>query len=130
MTEEQEAEIMRLREIREGMGYSQEKFSDALGISMSAYGKIESLKRPLTLAHLKKLYHTFNISSDYILFGDRTDGEAVWASVINCSERDKMRLYMRLAKYFTFDKPGIFPRSDDGGMDFDRLVDAAAGDSK
>ena len=60
----------RLREIRLNMGVSQEKFAEYLDISLSAYKKIESAENGISVRILRILKEQFNISSDYLLYGD------------------------------------------------------------
>ncbi len=119
---EQKEVVERLRKMREDMGYSQEKFSDALDISLSAYVKVENFDRYLSLNNLKKLHDTFNISADHILFGDAVTLEDAWFSVVNCSYIDKMIILSRLIQCFSGDESGARWGSESLTEDFAKLV--------
>jgi len=109
---EQREEIIRLRKVRENLGYTQEQFAHILDISLSTYKKIESYNRRISLATLKVLHGKLNVSVDYILFGDKTSQEQAWKELLNCTETDKILLFLRLFCYLTTDKPEIFPADD------------------
>ena len=106
--EEKEASAIRLREIRLNMGVSQEKFAEYLDISLSAYKKIESAENGISVRILRTLKQQFNISSDYLLYGDYKNFDSAMELIENCTEEDKMKLYLRLTQYFVNDKKKIF----------------------
>lgn len=93
--------VARLRKVRENMGYTQERFAELLGISYSAYKKIAGLENQITLEELRRLKQKLNISADYLLFGETKEFDEVWATVQNCDEEDKLRLFLHLYLYFT-----------------------------
>ena len=99
----------RLRQIRENAGLTQEQFSEILGISVSAYKKVESGENQVSLSSLKKLYKEMKVSADYVLFGKNQSLDDTWEAILNCSETDKMFLMLRLLIYFTKSKKGTFP---------------------
>lgn len=109
LTKELKEQIFRVRKIREDLGYSQEQFAQILGISISAYKKIEACERQISLANLKKLYEELNVSTDYILFGDKERIDDIWTGILNCSEADKLILLLRLLHYFVTVKSEVFP---------------------
>lgn len=113
LTAEQKEQIFRLRKIREDLGFSQEQFADILGISISAYKKIECHERGISLTNLKKLYEKFHVSTDYILFGKKSGVEDTWKEVINCTEVDKVVIFLRLFDYFSYAKDEIFPKAEE-----------------
>lgn len=98
----------RLREIRINMGESQEKFAEYLDMSLSAYKKIESAENGVSVRVLRRLKERFDISSDYLLYGDYKNFDQVMDMVQNCSEPDKMKILLRLTQYFVNDKKKIF----------------------
>lgn len=102
----------RLREIRLNMGISQEKFAEYLDISLSAYKKIESAENGISVKILRRLKEKFNISSDFLLYGDYKNLDDALEIIQNCSEADKMKIFLRLIKYFVNDKKQIFVDSD------------------
>ncbi|MCC8141776.1 MAG: helix-turn-helix transcriptional regulator [Lachnospiraceae bacterium] len=109
---EQREEILRLRKVREDLGYTQEQFAHVLDISLSAYKKIETYNRRISLGNLKILHEKLNVSVDYILFGDKASQEQAWKELLNCTETDKILVFLRLFRYLTTDKPEIFPVDD------------------
>ena len=92
---------MRIRQIRESMKLSQEKFAELIEISPSGLMKLESGENHISMKNMRKLVATLSVSSDYVLFGKHEDSNEVWKMILNCSERDKMFLLMRLILYFT-----------------------------
>jgi len=68
-----EAVGKRIREIRENMGMTKEKFAKLLGISGQYLGVVEHGKSYLSIEKLKILCDLTNSSSDYILFGKDND---------------------------------------------------------
>lgn len=107
----------RLREIRLNMGISQEKFAEYLDISLSAYKKIEGADNGISVNILRRLRERFNISSDYILYGDYKNIEGALEFIQNCSEADKMKIFLRLTKYFVNDKKPTFTDMEIDGKD-------------
>ena len=59
----------RIRQIREDMGMTKEKFAKLLGISGQYLGVVEHGKSYLSIEKLKVLCDLTNLSADYILFG-------------------------------------------------------------
>lgn len=103
----------RLRQVREDAGFTQEQFSEVLGVSLSAYKKIESSENGVSLFSLRRLYEEMNVSTDFILYGEYNSLDDVWKAVLNCSEKDKMYLFIRMLMYFTEIKKGTFPLKDE-----------------
>lgn len=103
---------LRLRQIREKANLSQEEFAEVLGISASAYKKVERGENHVSLSCLKKLNKEMNVSTDYILYGNRENIDDTWCMILNCSEHDKMFLFLRLLWYFTKTKDSVFPTLD------------------
>ena len=91
--------------------------SEILGISVSAYKKVESGENQVSIASLSNLYKKMNVSTDYILFGKKKDVEETWQTILNCTEQDKLFLLLRLLAYFTKIKHGIFPLENEQAME-------------
>lgn len=106
--EERLALAKRLRQVRMSMDYTQEKFAEILGISLTAYKKIESSENQITINGLRLLEKKLNISADYLIFGKHADFNETWKLIQNCSENDKMHLFLRLYSYFTKGKHATF----------------------
>lgn len=99
----------RLRQIRESANLTQEQFAEILGISTSAYKKVESGENQVSLSCLRNLHAAMNVSTDYVLYGDKGDIDDTWCRILNCSESDKMFILMRLLSYFVNLKGPSFP---------------------
>lgn len=108
MLEDKFASAARLKKIREDLGYTQERFAEILGISLSGYIKIENGRNRVSENILRKLHENLNVSADYILFGVIEDDEILWDKVKKSTEADKMALLIRLLLYFTEIKAGAF----------------------
>lgn len=110
---ERKQSASRLRLIRENAGFTQERFSEILGITLSAYKKLESGENQISIVSLRKLYNEMNVSTDYILYGNTESLDKVWTAVLNCKELDKMRILIRLLAYFTETRKGTFSLNDE-----------------
>lgn len=133
LTKEQKEQIFRLRKIRESLGYSQEQFASVLGISTSAYKKVESYERQISLTNLKKVHEELHVSTDYILFGEKVGVEDAWELVLNGTETDKFVIFLRLYHYFTKSKNAVFPSDAEQLKDLEkifRFIDEIQGSEK
>lgn len=108
---------IRVRRLREDLGLSQEQFAADIGMSASGYKKMEALERPVSLHTLEKIYKRMNVSTDYLLYGSLTNLEQAWQAALNCSDADKMIIYLRLFKYFVSEKKGMYPLADEMILD-------------
>lgn len=112
LKDERQETANRLREIRMNMGESQEKFAEYLDMSLSAYKKIEGAENGVSIRVLRRLRERFNISSDYLLFGEFKNIDDAMDVIQNCTEADKMKILLRLTQYFVEDKKKIFVGTD------------------
>ena len=60
----------RFKEIREKLGFSQEKFGEIIGLSKSGISNIESGQRNVTDKHIKLLSSELNINPDWLRTGE------------------------------------------------------------
>lgn len=74
---------LRLRRIREGLGYTQEEFAESLSISPGHYRKIENGRYNLTVVRVLQLYEVYCVDPSYLLTGDYTESE-VFGKVLRC----------------------------------------------
>lgn len=109
MEKEKMESALRMRQVREAANLSQEEFAEILGISASAYKKVERGENHVSLPCLKNLHKAMNVSADYILYGNKENLDDTWCMILNCSEQDKMFLFLRLLSYFTKIKGFVFP---------------------
>ena len=70
-----------IRQAREAAGYTQEKFSEMIGIGPKSLSAIERGTVGISLAALKRVCSTLSVSSDSIIFG-RTEENDVSAAMI------------------------------------------------
>lgn len=104
----------RLKAIRKNADMTQEKFSEIMEISLSAYKKLESGENQISIDSLRKLVNKMDVSADYILFGESNDFASAWKGVMNCAEADKMMILLRLVEYFTETKGRTYSMADKG----------------
>ena len=85
----------RIRQIRENMDLTREKFSEIIDVSEVFLGQIERGERSLSLKTLRKIIFYTGASSDYILFGDIKNNDDI-SKIIrildSCS--DDLKVYM------------------------------------
>lgn len=62
---------LRIRDVRESLHLTREKFSEKCDISASFLADIERGKKSLTVKTLHKICDTCNVSADYIIFGHK-----------------------------------------------------------
>lgn len=108
MTGERSETAGRIREARLKAGLTQEKMSEILEISLSAYKKIESAENQISIDGLRKLERELKVSSDYVLYGKRHGVESIWEELVNCEEYDKLRILVRLINYFSRKKSSTY----------------------
>ncbi len=72
----------RIRQVRENMGYTRERFSELCDISDSFLSDVERGNKSLTTKTLHKICSATHMSADYILFG-ASSLESDTASEIN-----------------------------------------------
>ena len=62
------------------------------------------------------------VSADYVLFGKKQDLDEVWKAVLNCSEADKMLMFVRLLVYFTEMKKEVFPFKEEYSKEEEEIL--------
>ena len=63
----------RIRKAREEAGYTREKFSEMLDVSVSYMAELERGRTGLSLKTLIKICNILGLSADYVLFGVERD---------------------------------------------------------
>ena len=61
----------RLKKLRESLGYTQEKMAEVLEVSVTLYKKMEKGSYNISVKTLRRLKEKFNVSIDYIMFGEQ-----------------------------------------------------------
>ena len=65
---------MRIRQAREDLGYTREKFAEKLDVSVSYLAELERGRTGISVKMLVKVCNILGLSADYVLFGnDRQD---------------------------------------------------------
>lgn len=90
---------IRLKAIREELGYTQERFAEFLDMSLSGYKKIESGEVNLSVDKIYIINERLGISADYFLFDKRTELPNVWEQVYELPELGKWKMFLRLYAY-------------------------------
>ena len=67
----------RIRKAREDMGYTREKFAEKLDVSVSYLAELERGRTGISVKLLMKVCGLLGLSSDYVLFGEQRDGDAL-----------------------------------------------------
>lgn len=60
----------RIREIRKELGLTLERFAEKLGVGKTAISKLENGERNLTEQMAKAICREYNVSYDYLIYGD------------------------------------------------------------
>lgn len=64
----------RIRQARENMGYTREKFAEKLDVSVSYLAELERGRTGISVKMLVKVCNVLGLSADYVLFGtERTE---------------------------------------------------------
>ena len=69
----------RIRKAREDMGYTREKFAEKLDVSVSYLAELERGRTGISVKLLTKVCGLLGLSSDYVLFGEQRDEDALRA---------------------------------------------------
>lgn len=67
----------RIRGIREGLKMNRERFSEMIDVSDVFLGQIERGERSLSLKTLCRIVSFTGVSTDFILFGDKTNNSTI-----------------------------------------------------
>jgi len=93
----------RIKKRRSALGYTQEKFSEIIGLSMSSYSKIENAFQKPSLDTVIKIADKLDTSIDFIVLGseDRKPREVgdteKLASILEFLDNDKLQYISELA---------------------------------
>lgn len=98
----------RLKKLREGMGYTQERFAELLDISVTLYKKMESGSYNISIKNLRRLKEITGVSVDYLMFGEQKEFEEIWMSLQSSDNLTKMKMLLRLVAYFGMDSRECF----------------------
>ena len=88
----------RLKDIRKENGYTQEEFSEIMGISLNFYGKIERGQSRLSIEKLIFLHNRFNVDINYLLTGNKSKS-LDYNSVLADCPKEKIFDFEQLIRY-------------------------------
>lgn len=72
----------RIRQARENMGYTREKFAEKLDVSVSYLAELERGRTGISVKMLVKVCSVLGLSADYVLFGSERSMDAMRADNI------------------------------------------------
>ncbi len=93
----------RLKKLRESLGYTQEKMAEVLEVSVTLYKKMEKGSYNISVKTLRRLKEKFNVSIDYIMFGEQISFNQIWMLMQSSQNSVKLKLLLRLLAYFQKD---------------------------
>lgn len=73
----------RIRSAREQMGYTRERFAEALDVSVSYLAELERGRTGISVKLLKKVCLVLGLSADYILFGEERSADSLMLDKIH-----------------------------------------------
>ena len=87
----------KLKELRKNSALTQKQIADVLGIDRSTYSYYENGKASPSLAVLMRIAKVFNVTLDYVIYGD--ESKTVQANVLsdNCSVYTKVDSFVNLS---------------------------------
>jgi transcriptional regulator with XRE-family HTH domain len=83
----------RIKKQRKAAGYTQEAFSEAIGISMSSYSKIENAFQSPSLDTIMRIADKLNYTIDYFVYGFEKVANDEVASILEFAN-DEMLLHV------------------------------------
>jgi len=93
--------IERVKKVREDEKMSQKEFSEALGVSLGYIGGVETGRNPINHTFLTSLKEKFNISADWLLFGEeqKEDIEEIFrlALILDSSDMEILKAIMAIS---------------------------------
>jgi transcriptional regulator with XRE-family HTH domain len=106
----------RIKEIRESNNLTQEQMAEILKVTTNAVRDYEKGNYGISKDVMLLIRQNFNVSIDYLLFGENTDMEKLFFLLENASENDKMKVLAHLMRYFVDGKRRIY-RQDTSDWD-------------
>ena len=90
----------RVKKLRKSHGLTQEKLAEILMVTTTAVRGYESGEYGMPKDVLLRMKEHFNISLDYLLFGDDTNKNDILALLESISDENKMEVLLYLLAYF------------------------------
>lgn len=86
----------RIRAVRKKNHLTQEELAELFDISVSMVKKLESGENNITLSELRCLKNKFNVSSDFILFGEVNNGKHFEYQFESAPVEEKMQIFLNI----------------------------------
>lgn len=86
----------RIRAVRKNNNLTQEGLAEVFNISVSMVKKLESGENNITLSELSCLKNEFDVSSDYILFGEINNGKHFEYQFESAPVEEKMQIFLNI----------------------------------
>lgn len=74
---------MRIRQARENLGYTREKFAEKLDVSVSYLAELERGRTGISVKMLIKVCNVLGLSADYVLFGKERESDTLRLDAIH-----------------------------------------------
>ena len=93
---------IRLKKLRQSLNMTQEQMAEAIGVSDSLYKGNEAGRIPISKKTARLIEEYFGVNVDYIYHGTFREAKDVWMEIMECEEKEKLRILLRLIEYFSF----------------------------
>lgn len=95
-TKDDEKRGQRIKAVRKNNKLTQEGLAELFNISVSMVKKLESGENNITISELKCLKNEFDVSSDYILFGEVINGKHFEYHFESAPVEEKMQIFLSI----------------------------------
>lgn len=89
----------RLQQVRESGGYSQDKFAEALNITVEHYRKLENGTYGMQSDKFSILYHRFGIDPGYLITGEARQKKTIDQILVNCGTEERNKVIRQIMEY-------------------------------
>lgn len=90
----------RIRELREKRGLTQDALSEVLSVGPNVIGCYERGEYGPSKKTLRLIFQYFDVSTDYLLYGEMENVEDIMEQVDHFSDANKLKVLVRLMHYF------------------------------
>lgn len=87
---------LRVKQLREDRGFSQNEAADDLGAERSTYRSAENGYNSISIQMIEKIHKKWGVSADYILFGEEYSSEDILGMLRSTSKETRFEVAIRL----------------------------------